>query len=127
MRGAANRVNRFLFPIILPLVSMLAMGCSSLQQKGTVTIEGRGAELLTDRGDPLMQTGKYARKVSADFATGYAKGISDQVKREYWAQQASQGRNKDGHVVLYDATIPSRTDANGVKRTERQVVVPIVE
>jgi hypothetical protein len=111
----------------MSIASLAAVGCSSLQQKGTVTIEGRGAQLLTDRGDPLMQTGKYARKVSADFATGYAKGISDQVKREYWAQQGNQGCNKEGHVVLYDATIPSRTDSNGVKRTERQVVVPIVE
>lgn len=112
---------------ILPLTSMLVLGCSSLQQKGTVTIEGRGAELLTDRGDPLMQTGKYARKVSADFATGYSKGLSDQIKRQYWSQQGGQQVNKDGHVVLYDATIPSKVDSDGVRRTERNVVIPIVE
>ncbi len=109
------------------LASLWVTGCSSIEQKGTVTIEGRGAQLLTDRGDQLMGTGRYAKQVTADFASGYAKGLSDQIKREYWNQQGSQSAKKDGHVVLYDATIPSRVDTDGVRRVERNVVVPIVE
>ncbi len=121
------RLTSRLLPPLLLLGSLSLVGCSSLEPKGTVTIEGRGARLLTDKGDPMMETGVYARKVSADFAAGYSKGISDQIKREYWDQQAGAARNKDGHVVLYDATLPSRVDADGVQRVERQVVVPIVE
>ena len=74
-----------------------------------------------------MSTGKYAKQVTADFAEGYSKGISDHIKREYWDQQNSQGHNPEGRVTLYDATIPSRTDSDGVRRVERNVVVPIVE
>ncbi len=32
-----------------------------------------------------MATGSDERKVPIDFAKGYAKGISDQVKQNYWA------------------------------------------
>jgi hypothetical protein len=116
------------YPILaIILMSLWMTGCSSIEQKGTVTIEGRGAQLLTDRGDQLLGTGKYARKVGADYSEGFAKGISDQIKREYWNQQGSQSGDRDGHVVLYDATIPSRVDPNGVRRVDRTVVVPIVE
>lgn len=47
--------------------------------------------LLTQHGDQLMETGVYAkRSVSKDFAEGYAKGESDQVKKEYWSLQDAQ-------------------------------------
>jgi hypothetical protein len=88
---------------------------------------------LTEKGDPMMQTGGEARKVPADFAAGYAKGISDQVKRSYWAQQddeaaASQaGYSDSGHVKLYDVTVPEHRDADGVIRVERTVKIPMVE
>jgi hypothetical protein len=38
---------------------------------------------LTNQGDPLMATGTDERKVPIDFAKGYTKGVSDQVKRNY--------------------------------------------
>jgi hypothetical protein len=43
-------------------------------------MQGRGSEALTNQGDPLMATGIDERKVPIDFA----KGVSDQVKRNYW-------------------------------------------
>ena len=114
--------------LIYPWACVLLASCSSVQQRGTVTIEGRGAQLLTERGDPLMDTGIYAKRVSKDFATGYEKGISDTVHREYWDQVDSQAANRpEGRTVLYDATLPERTDADGVRRVQRTVVVPIVE
>jgi hypothetical protein len=113
--------------LALILMPLWISGCSSIEQKGTVTIEGRGAKLLTDRGDQLMSTGKYAKKVGPDYSEGFAKGISDQIKREYWNQQQSQAGNPDGHIVLYGATIPSRIDSAGVRRVEQNVTVPIVE
>ena len=52
--------------------------------KGQVTVQGRGAEALTNQGDPLLDTGGDEKKIPLEFAKGYAKGISDQVKRTYW-------------------------------------------
>ena len=52
--------------------------------KGQVTVQGRGSEALTNQGDPLMATGTDERKVPIDFAKGYTKGVSDQVKLNYW-------------------------------------------
>jgi hypothetical protein len=115
---------------ILSITLSCCCGCSSVQQRGTVTMHGRGAELLTDRGDPLMGTGVYAKKdVPKEFAMGYAKGISDEVKRQYWALQDSQQQPSTaaGKPVYYDMTIPEHQDAEGVKRAQRQVIVPIVE
>jgi len=79
--------------IVRTLVIGLALsGCAlSPQKKGTVTVEGIGTKQLTERGDQLMQTGIYAkREVSADFAEGYQKGLSDAVKRDYWSLQEAQ-------------------------------------
>jgi hypothetical protein len=75
------------------LAALCVSGCAlpSPQKKGTVTIAGRGAELLTERGDQLMDTGIYAKKgVSPEFAEGYEKGLSDSVKRDYWSMQDAQ-------------------------------------
>ena len=115
--------------LLLAVVSIAAAGCSSVQQKGTVTMLGRGSAALTDTGDPLLGTGVYAKQVPKDFAEGYAKGIMDSTKRDYWALQDSQQQpsNASGKPVYYDMTIPAHTDQDGVQRTERQVVVPIVE
>jgi hypothetical protein len=98
--------------------------------KGQVTVQGRGSEALTNQGDPLMATGTDERKVPIDFAKGYAKGISDQVKRNYWAQQESQRTPLDesqGKIRYYNATIPEHQDSSGVTRVQREVVIPIVE
>ena len=110
-------------------------GCSSapVVPKGQTTLRGRGAQVLTEKGDPLMQTGGEARKVPAEFAAGYTKGISDQVKRSYWAQQDEEaaaqqtGYSDSGRVKLYDVTVPEHQDADGVIRVERRVKIPIVE
>jgi hypothetical protein len=70
---------------------LLVVGCTvgPTVPKGQVTVQGRGSEALTNQGDPLMTTGSDERKVPIDFAKGYAKGISDQVKRNYWATGSS--------------------------------------
>jgi hypothetical protein len=77
---------------IVLLIGFLVSGCAiSPQKKGTVTTEMRGASLLTEKGDQLMQTGVYSqRQVSPEFAEGYEKGLSDSVKREYWSMQDAQ-------------------------------------
>ena len=98
--------------------------------KGDRTIQGKGLQQLTDKGDPLMETGEYARNVPGDFAAGYTKGESDQIKRCYWAQQKNQQQrsaDNEGKVRYYNATIPERMDAHGVRRVEREVIIPIVE
>jgi hypothetical protein len=73
-------------------IGLILSGCAlSPQKKGTVTVEGMGTKVLTEKGDQLMQTGVYAkREVSADFAEGYEKGLSDAVKRDYWSMQEAQ-------------------------------------
>jgi hypothetical protein len=73
-------------------VGLILSGCAlSPQKRGTVTVEGIGTKVLTEKGDQLMQTGVYARReVSADFAEGYEKGLSDAAKRDYWAMQEAQ-------------------------------------
>ena len=76
------------------LIGMIVLysGCAlSPQKKGTVTVEGIGTKVLTEKGDQLMQTGVYAkREVSPDFAEGYEKGLSDAAKRDYWSMQEAQ-------------------------------------
>ena len=85
---------------------------------------------LTNEGDPLIGSGMDARKVPIEFAKGYTKGVSDQVKRTYWAQQEAQKTMEEdiqGRIRYYNATIPERQDANGVIRVQREVIIPIVE
>jgi hypothetical protein len=111
---------------------LLLAGCTvgPTVPRGQVTVQGRGAEALTNQGDPLMTAGVDERKVPIDFAKGYAKGISDQVKRSYWTQQENQRTLQDdnlGKIRYYNATIPEHQDANGVIRVQREVVIPIVE
>jgi hypothetical protein len=73
-------------------IGLVLSGCTlSPQKKGTVTVAGIGTKELTEKGDQLMQTGVYAkREVSADFAEGYQKGLSDAAKRDYWSLQEAQ-------------------------------------
>jgi hypothetical protein len=94
-----------------------------------VTVQGRGSQALTDNGDPILDEGKAAKKVPKDFAAGYAKGISDHVKRGYWEQQDAQRdvSSTEGRQRYYDATIPEHEDQYGVRRVAREVIVPIVE
>src|SRR5689334_19315538 len=66
-------------------------GCSGIQPRGSVTMLGRGAQLLTERGDPLMGTGVYAqRNVPKDYAEGYTAGVASQLHREYLSLQQQQ-------------------------------------
>jgi len=97
--------------------------------KGQLTMQGRGVEALTNEGDPLLGDGVGARKVPVEFAKGYTKGISDQVKRGYWARQDAQKSDPDaqGRIRYYDATLPEREDPDGVVRVQRRVVIPILE
>jgi hypothetical protein len=61
-------------------VYLLVMGCTVGPNvpKGQRTIQGKGAEALTNDGDPLLNDGIEVRKVPVEFAKGYTKGISDQ-------------------------------------------------
>jgi hypothetical protein len=122
-------MNRGLVPIACVIV---LGGCSvgPATPKGEVTLQSRGSESLTNEGDPLVGAGLAARKVPVEFAKGYTKGISDQVKRTYWEQQEAQKlqtENAEGHVRYFNATIPERQDFNGVIRVQREVTIPIVE
>jgi hypothetical protein len=98
--------------------------------KGELTVQGRGSEALTKEGDPLVNSGIDARNVPVEFAKGYTKGVSDQVKRTYWAHQDAQktaDEDLQGRIRYYNATIPERQDSNGIIRVQRDVVIPIVE
>jgi hypothetical protein len=124
--------------LLVSLCGLVLCGCSTVEQKGTVTIQGRGAKLLTAKGDRLMNTGVYAKKdVPAEFAEGYAKGISDEVKREYWSMQDEQANPvrssssgtgaAEGKTNYYNLTIPAHVDPDGVNHAQQQVSVPMVE
>jgi hypothetical protein len=98
--------------------------------QGGVTVQGRGSEALTNDGDPLVNAGTDVRKVPIEFAKGYTKGVSDQVKRTYWARQDAQktaDEDLEGRLRYYNATIPERQDSDGVTRVQREVIIPIVE
>jgi hypothetical protein len=114
------------------VLCLLLAGCTVGPNvpKGEATVQGRGSEALTNEGDPLVNSGIDARKVPVEFAKGYTKGVSDQVKRTYWARQDAQktaDEDLQGRIRYFNATIPERQDANGVIRVQREVVIPIVE
>jgi hypothetical protein len=114
------------------VICLLTTGCTvgPSVPKGQRTIQGKGSEALTNDGDPLLTSGMEVRKVPIEFAKGYTKGISDQVKRTYWQQQESQkvaDQDLQGRTRYYDVTIPERQDADGVIRVQRRVFIPIVE
>ena len=118
---------RITLTVLTTIGSLWLSGCSSLPLNQNVTIEGRGARFYDENGQPVAGSGRYYKKVTEGFASGYSEGISEQLRREYWSKQASRSANREGHVTLYDATVPSRVDPDGVRRVERNVVVPIVE
>jgi hypothetical protein len=113
-------------------IALLFIGCTvgPTVPKGQITIQGRGSEALTNNGDPLLNDQVDARKVPVEFAKGYTKGIADQVKRAYWAQQQNQRSKQEdvaGRIHYYNATIPEHADSSGVVRVTREVTIPIVE
>ena len=78
--------------------------------RGLLTVQGKGSEALTNDGDPLLNTGVDARKVPIEFAKGYTKGVSDQVKRTYWArQEAQKTADEDLEDAFTTTTLPSRS------------------
>jgi hypothetical protein len=131
-RSSTARSWRNLKRFLLPFCTLLAAGCTvgPTVPKGQVTIQGRGSEALTNEGDPLLTQGAGVRKVPIEFAKGYTKGVSDQIKRTYWAQQQNQRAGKEeaeGRIRYYNATIPEHEDSAGVVRVRREVVIPIIE
>ena len=76
----------------LLILGLLLSGCAiSPQKRGSLTVQDIGAKGLTEKGDPLMETGVYAKKnVSPDFAAGYEHGLSDAAKQDYWELQNAQ-------------------------------------
>jgi len=120
-------MKRIRFALLLLLASCTV---GPTAPKGESSVQGRGAEALTNEGDPLLTSGLDARKVPIEFAKGYTKGVSDQVKRMYWAQQESQktaDEDIEGRTRYYNATIPQHEDSDGVIRVRRDVIIPIVE
>ena len=108
-----------------------ACGTAPSVEHGVITTQGRGAVALANDGDPLLETGASARKVSADFAKGYAKADIDNAHREYFARvRSATGGNAaeaEGRPTLYDLTLPERTDSGGIVRAPRPVVLSVVE
>src|SRR6201987_2785101 len=83
--------------------SLLVVSCTvgPTVPKGQRTIQGKGSEALTNEGDPLLNSGMDVRNVPVEFAKGYTKGISEQVKRTYWERQESQrteGQDLEGRT-----------------------------
>jgi hypothetical protein len=97
--------------------------------KGEATIQGRGSEALTNEGDPLVTSGFNARQVPVEFAKGYTKGVSDQVKRTYWAIRTHRRLRRK--IPKGESVITTRPSRSGkipkVIRVQREVVIPIVE
>lgn len=78
----------------------------------------------------MLNSGLDGRAVPIEFAKGYTKGVSDQVKRMYWARQEAQktaDEDLEGRTRYYNATIPQHEDSDGVIRVQREVIIPIVE
>ena len=112
---------------------LLLSGCADApySDPGVVSVQGRGAVALAQKGDPLLGTGSEAKKVSTDFAKGYAKADIDNAKKEYFERlHAATGATADGaegRPVLYDLTLPERPDSGGIVRAPRPVILSIVE
>jgi hypothetical protein len=69
------------------LCEALFSGCAiqNPQKRGTMTIEDYGAKAMTENGDPLTDTGVYAKKnVPAEYAEGVEQGMMMVAKQEYW-------------------------------------------
>ena len=118
------------WPGIVISLLLASCGVGPSVPKGGLTVQGRGAEALTNDGDPLVNSGMDARKVPIEFAKGYTKGVSDQVKRTYWDRQDAQKTTDEdlqGRFHYYNATLPEHQDSNGVIRVQREVIIPIVE
>ncbi|MBV8227967.1 MAG: hypothetical protein JO232_22570 [Verrucomicrobia bacterium] len=114
------------------VVSLIFASCTvgPTVPKGELTVQGKGAEALTNEGDPMLNSGLDGRAVPIEFAKGYTKGVSDQVKRMYWARQEAQktaDEDLEGRTRYYNATIPQHEDSEGVIRVQREVIIPIVE
>jgi hypothetical protein len=120
------------------LVSLALSGCVGLtQQKGTLTVLGNGTKAIVKKGDPLMNTGVYAKEVPPDFSAGLAKGEGDAVEREFEAVQDRCARGEGTGISApaadvgtphdYKVTVPESVDANGVKRPPEIKVITIVE
>jgi hypothetical protein len=114
------------------VVSLIFASCTvgPTVPKGELTVQGKGAEALTNEGDPLLNSGLDGRAVPIEFAKGYTKGVSDQVKRMYWARQEAQktaDEDLEGRTRYYNATIRQHEDSEGVIRVQREVIIPIVE
>jgi len=107
-------------------------GCTAPSaEKGLMTTQGRGAVELSKHGDPLLETGDSARKVTPEFAKGYAKADIDNAHREYFSRlRAATGADHsedEGRQTLYDLTLPERTDSTGIARAPRPVIVSVTE
>lgn len=115
---------------------LLLSGCAHLSNKGGVTLVGRGAQLLHQQGDPVLQTGQFTKEVSPDFAAGMAKQKTDDVWNDYWALAAAHATTpspdspseKDAvHRVEYPVVVPERPDSGGVIHAKRPSVIEVNE
>lgn len=119
--------------LALCLLSAALGACSTAPsvERGMISTPGRGAVALAQDGDPLLGTGAEARRVSADFAKGYAKADIDNAHREYFARlRANTGLDPSangGRPTFYDLTLPERADSTGIVRAPRPVILTITE
>ena len=133
-------------PVFIALLCAAALpACTHIGQPGTVTIYGRGAEVLGKDGSPLLDSGQHAKQVPKEWAAGYAQRGIDDAWRNYWALQDEQGATAhdrppggspggasynggpDGATRVYKVDVPEYIDDQGIRRAPRRVSVPIVE
>ena len=131
MNSRRIHCSRLLWPAAALCVAALSACTAPSAEKGLITTQGRGAVELSRHGDPLLETGDSARKVTPDFAKGYAKADIDNAHREYFARlRAATGADHsedEGRQTLIDMTLPERTDSSGIVRAPRPVVVSVTD
>jgi hypothetical protein len=131
-------------PALFALFCAAALpACEHIGQPGTETVYSRGADVVGKEGNPLMDTGKYAKKVPKEWAAGYAQRGIDDAWRNYWALQDEQGAGahdrpggpsgasytggQAGATRVYTVDVPEYIDDQGIRRAPRRVSVPMTE
>lgn len=133
-------------PALFALFCAAALpACEHIGQPGTETVYSRGADVVGKEGNPLMDTGKYAKKVPKEWAAGYAQRGIDDAWRTYWSLQdeqasgahyrsetggaegASYHDGQEGTPRVYKVDVPEYIDDQGIRRAPRRVSVPMTE
>jgi len=133
--------------VILCVGSVGLSGCSTVGQMGTLLAAGgagTAAGYLGSHGNPWWTAAGTAAGLGVGvlvnssqnsaqqqkFQDGYDQGKCDAVKQHYWMLQRLQecsALDSEGVQHFYQVTLPAQTDESGVKRTSRNITIPIVE